>query len=175
MLITQNIDGLHTDEVLKSKLLDNVQTEENADGLPLFYQNVVEIQGNARFMQCATDLCDSKYYACPSAEECQEKQTNAFVFENELGEVEKVLDVPRCAKCGNVMKPHILLWDEHINEAKYRTDSVRNFTKMADCLIVVGSELETEKGIRIINSCLRKNIPVIEVNKTCVIKKGHNI
>ena len=50
MLITQNIDGLHTDELLKSNILHNVQTNDNANGLDIFYQNVIEIQGNARYM-----------------------------------------------------------------------------------------------------------------------------
>ena len=83
--------------------------------------------------------------------------------------------MPKCQKCGNVMKPHVLLWDECINEEKYRTNTVREFTKAADCLIVVGTTLETEKGKRIVNSLLRKNIPVIEVNPTSVIRKGKNL
>ena len=94
---------------------------------------------------------------------------------NEFGKVEKVIDMPKCERCGSVMKPYVLLWDEQINEDQYRTDSVRNFTKIADCLIVVGTGMETEKGQRIVNSLLRRDIPVIEINTESVIKKGNNI
>ena len=73
------------------------------------------------------------------------------------------------------MKPHVLLWDETIDEVQYKTNTVREFTKKSDCLIVVGSDLETEKGKRIVNSMLRRNVPVIEVNPKSVIKKGKNI
>ena len=73
------------------------------------------------------------------------------------------------------MKPNVLLWDERIDEGQFRTETVRNFTKIADCLLVVGSGIETEKAARIINSSLRKDIPVIEVNNTSVINKGSNI
>ena len=61
MLVTQNIDGLHTEEVLKSKILKNEQIDDNANGLNLFNPNVQEVQGNAKYMCCATESCGSQY------------------------------------------------------------------------------------------------------------------
>ena len=96
MLVTQNIDGLHTDELLTSKILKNEQIDGKANGLNLFNPNVQEIQGNPRYMYCTNEDCGSKYYSSPSAEECKVQQDNAFCFENELGNFEKIIEVPRC-------------------------------------------------------------------------------
>ena len=40
MLVTQNIDGLHTDELLKSQILNNAETDSNANGLNVLNPNV---------------------------------------------------------------------------------------------------------------------------------------
>ena len=73
ILITSNIDGLHTDEFLKSKILTKVQFEAGIEGLDLFYPNVFEIQGNARYMRCATNNCETSYFPSPTVEECIER------------------------------------------------------------------------------------------------------
>ena len=73
------------------------------------------------------------------------------------------------------MKPHVLLWDEKIDEVQFKTKTVRDYTKQADCLVVIGSCIETEKAKRTIESTLRRDVPVIEINPKCVVNKGNNI
>ena len=107
------------------------------------------------------------YFVSPSAEECFLRQQNSFSFVNDCGKTETILEVPTCDQCGSTMKPHVLLWDEKIDEVQYRTETVRKFTKEADCLIVIGSCIENEKSKRTIESVLRRKIPVIEINPSC--------
>ena len=126
-------------------------------------------------MACQRESCGSIYFASPSSTECLEKQLNSFSFVNDLGETEKVIDIPKCDSCGSTMKPHVLLWDEKTDEVQFKTKTVRSFTKEADCLLVIGTGIENEKTKRTIYSSLRRDIPVIEINPKCVINKGNNI
>ena len=127
-------------------------------------------------MACPRESCGDIYFESPSADECILRQQNSFSFVNDLGKTETILETPTCDQCGSTMKPHVLLWDEKIDEVQYRTETVRNFTKEADCLIVIGTSVENEKSRRTIESVLRREVPVIEINPDgSVINKGNNI
>lgn len=63
--------------------------------------------------------------------------------------------VPECPTCGKIMKPHCMFFDESYSERFYRYDTVLDFNKEADCLIVVGTALQTGFAMRIVNDFLK--------------------
>ena len=79
------------------------------------------------------------------------------------------------------MKPHCMFFDESYTEHYYRYETVRRFVEAKDdqapdCLLVIGTALETSFASRIVNMHLGKDsIPVIEINMESSINKGNNI
>ena len=73
------------------------------------------------------------------------------------------------------MKPHCMFFDELYSERFYRFDTVREFCKDADCLIVVGTALATSFAHEIVEGFLEKERTVIEVNLESAINRGYNI
>ena len=73
------------------------------------------------------------------------------------------------------MKPHIMFFDEMYSEHYYKYDTVQKYVDEADCLIVIGTALETNFVANIADTFLRKNLPVIELNPASYINRGHNI
>ncbi len=95
IIITQNIDGLHT--VAGSK-------------------NVIEFHGSTQRNTCL---------------DCGEKYTLDYVLSQD--------GVPHCKKCGGIIKPDVVLFEEGIDYEAIH-ESVRA-TERADLLIVIGSSL----------------------------------
>jgi len=83
--------------------------------------------------------------------------------------------VPKCSKCGKIMKPHCMFFDECYSEKFYRKETIDSYLELADCCIVVGTALQTNFALRIVNSFLKKELPVIEINLETAIDKGHNL
>jgi NAD-dependent SIR2 family protein deacetylase len=74
------------------------------------------------------------------------------------------------------MKPNTMFFDEKYSEDYYRTDTVQDYASTADCLIVVGTTLETVMAKGLVRKALEKETPVIECcyPESC-IKAGNNI
>ena len=83
--------------------------------------------------------------------------------------------MPTCGECGHNMKPHCMCFDESYSEKYYRYDTVKRFVAEADCLLVIGTALETSFARSIVDNFLKRELPVIEVNLESAIKRGHNI
>ena len=77
-----------------------------------------------------------------------------------------------CKECGKVMKPHCMFFDECYSEKYYRRDTVNSYLDEADCLIVVGTALQTGFAIKIVNEMIKKDAPIIEVNLESAIDNG---
>ena len=69
-----------------------------------------------------------------------------------------------------------MFFDETYSEQWYRSETVRTYLDKTDCLLVVGTALQTSLARMIVNSCLnRAEIPVIEVNIESSIPKGYRV
>ena len=91
MLVTQNIDDLHTQAMAPE---DRDKDRKNKDGADFAFRDAVyEIHGNVKYMRCP-DFCDSKWYESPSRADVQQN------------------GLPKCKECAKVMKPHAMLFDE---------------------------------------------------------------
>lgn len=74
---------------------------------------------------------------------------------------------------GQPSRPHTLLFDENYNEEFYRCETVGNFARECDCLVVVGTALETNMALRLVSSAVSRKITVIEINPDpCIIADG---
>lgn len=73
------------------------------------------------------------------------------------------------------MKPHCMFFDESYNEHYYRRDTVYAQLEKADCLIVVGTALQTNLAVNIVSDFLHRELPVIEVNLESAITRGHTM
>ena len=73
------------------------------------------------------------------------------------------------------MKPHCMFFDEAYSEHYYRKDTVMNYVGSSDCLVVIGTALQTNVSKQIVCSFLDKELPVIEINLESAIKRGNNI
>jgi NAD-dependent deacetylase len=109
---------------------------ENPNATVAFNPHVYEIHGNTQYMHCANDdkdlECIKKFYDAPSLGD----------FERHFKEHGTTL-VPKCEECGTMMKCHSMCFDESYNEHFYRTDTVKKFADGADCLLCIGTHLET--------------------------------
>ena len=120
MIITQNIDGLHT--VAGSK-------------------NVVEFHGSTQRNTCMN---------------CGEHFSLDYVMSQD--------GVPHCDRCGGIIKPDVVLFEEGIDYQAI-SDSV-NATEHADLLIVIGSSLVVYPAAGIPNYFHGNNIVIINKDPT---------
>lgn len=100
-----------------------------------------EIHGNALLMRCISD-CQGELYEIPL------DATNA----------------PFCPNCREIMRPNVLLFDETYNERYYKAETVLSLTRKMDCLLIIGTSLQTNLPSQIVMVGLQRGIPLIEIN-----------
>ena len=96
-------------------------------------------------MHCVNERqnCSRVFYATPSLQEFEEAIAN--------GDRDDFCLVPECSVCGAAMKPHCMFFDESYSEHYYRSESVYTYCQQeADCLIVVGTALQTGLASRVV-------------------------
>lgn len=72
--------------------------------------------------------------------------------------------VPRCTKCGGVIKPNVILFGEQL---PYRTlQAARETARRADVMLVIGSSLEVAPASELPQIALRHNAKLVIVNYT---------
>ena len=134
-LVTQNVDGLH-------------QRAGSSDA------RTFAIHGDIRKMRCAGDRCGRRLTEMPALEP---HGRGAPLSARER-------EVLLCASCGGWMRPHVLWFDEYYEEAYYRSESALRLSANASILIVVGTTGSTSLPMQIGMHCVRRGIPVIDVN-----------
>lgn len=75
------------------------------------------------------------------------------------------------------MKPHCMFFDECYSEHYYRNTTTTDIEDLLmDCLIVIGTALQTSGAKRSVQRALeRQTIPVIEINPEPMIDEGFAI
>jgi NAD-dependent SIR2 family protein deacetylase len=72
------------------------------------------------------------------------------------------VDVPPCADCGGILKPHVVFFGEGVPPARLSQALAR--LEAADALLVVGSSLIVFSGFRFVQAAVRNSKPVVAVN-----------
>jgi len=147
-IITQNVDGLH---------------------LRAGSQRVVDLHGTmdrVRCLQCGqlyarTDISTAIATANPWLTEPDATELGPD-GDVEITSVERFV-LPECTVCGGMLKPDIVFFGEFIPREKFQEASA--LVQSAEALIIAGSSLVVNSGIRLLDQASRKKLPVVIINR----------
>ena len=71
--------------------------------------------------------------------------------------------VPECTVCGGVLKPDVVFFGEFVPVERFA--EARSLVVQAEALLVVGSSLVVNSGIRLLDQAVRRGHPVVVVNR----------
>ena len=71
--------------------------------------------------------------------------------------------VPACSICGGVLKPEVVFFGEFIPPATFR--QAEALVHGSTALLVAGSSLAVNSGVRLVDRALRRGMPVVIVNR----------
>lgn len=147
-VVTQNVDGLH---------------------VRAGSRRVVELHGTMRRVFCThcgqvfdrRDLAvrveaDNPWIAVPDGVELGPdgdvlpESTDGFI-------------VPECSVCGGMLKPDVVFFGEFIPAEKFR--EAEQLVRTSDALVVAGSSLVVNSGIRLVERARRRKLPVVIINR----------
>jgi NAD-dependent SIR2 family protein deacetylase len=147
-VITQNVDGLH---------------------LRAGSMRVVDLHGTMDRVRCLR--CGQLYARTDIAARLD--ALNPWLADPEStqlgpdGDVEisnvSDVDVPACSACDGVLKPDIVFFGEFIPREKFIEASA--LVQKADALLIAGSSLVVNSGIRLLDHATRRRLPVIIINR----------
>ncbi len=147
-VITQNVDGLH----LKAGSL-----------------RVVDLHGAMDRVLCLR--CGQLYARSDVAR--QITQRNPWLDEPHAvtlgpdGDVEPVsvqrFDLPTCTVCEGTLKPDIVFFGELVPREKFAEASA--LVRSAEALLIVGSSLVVNSGIRLLDQAARRKVPILIINR----------
>jgi NAD-dependent SIR2 family protein deacetylase len=147
-VITQNVDGLH---------------------LRAGSRRVVDLHGTMDKVRCLN--CGQSFARVDIA--ARITATNPWLDDldesaiNPDGDADVVsfdhFITPECTVCGGVLKPDIVFFGEFVPTEKFREASA--LVKQADVLLVAGSSLVVNSGIRLLEQASRRKIPLVIINR----------
>jgi NAD-dependent deacetylase len=131
-----------------------VTVTQNVDGLHLRAGNdpdrTFAIHGDARFVRCGAD-CSPDLLPLPPA----------LLAGDVDPEREPSL---RCPRCGALLRPHVLFFDESYSERLYRSESALAVASAAALLLVVGTSGATTLPNMVARAAVRSGAAVVDVN-----------
>ena len=146
-IITQNVDGLHQKAGSK---------------------NVVELHGRLDRVLCtgcgdilARSELDGRIHALnPNFRDLEDVE---FSPDGDA-EVEPPRDfqVPNCGVCGSHYKPDVVFFGEQV--PKTRVEKAENLIVEAEAILVAGSSLTVNSGLRLVKQAKKRELPVVIVN-----------
>ncbi|MFT4211481.1 MAG: Sir2 family NAD-dependent protein deacetylase [Microbacterium sp.] len=71
--------------------------------------------------------------------------------------------VPACSVCDGMLKPDVVFFGEFIPAEKFR--EAEQILRAADALVVAGSSLVVNSGVRLVERARRRRLPVVIVNR----------
>nr|BFF11489.1 hypothetical protein GCM10025699_27920 [Microbacterium flavescens] len=147
-VITQNVDGLH------------VRAGD---------RRVVELHGTMRRVFCTH--CGQVFDRRDLARRVEFDNPWITVPENvPLGPDGDVLPestdgfvIPDCTVCGGMLKPDVVFFGEYIPAEKFR--EAEQLVQASEGLVIAGSSLVVNSGIRLLERARRRRLPVVIVNR----------
>jgi NAD-dependent SIR2 family protein deacetylase len=71
--------------------------------------------------------------------------------------------VPECTVCGGRLKPDVVFFGEFVPAEKFREATA--LVQRSDALLIAGSSLAVNSGIRLLEQARRRRIPIVIVNR----------
>ena len=147
-IVTQNVDGLH---------------------LRAGSEKVVDLHGTMDRVRCLR--CGQLYARASIADRISLE--NAWLDSPDTVELSPDGDVeiahvgefaiPDCSVCGGLLKPDIVFFGELVPKDKF--DEASALLLSADALLIAGSSLVVNSGIRLVEQAWRRKIPIVIVNR----------
>jgi NAD-dependent SIR2 family protein deacetylase len=147
-VITQNVDGLH---------------------VRAGSQRVIDLHGSMDRVRCLQ--CGQIYSRAGIAERIAAAnpwiETPETVTLNPDGDVDvdqsDSFIIPECTVCGGMLKPEVVFFGEFVPVEKFTEASA--LVKNAEALVIAGSSLVVNSGIRLLDQAVRRKVPVIVINR----------
>ena len=148
-VVSQNVDGLHAKAGSR---------------------RVVEVHGSVHRVLCLD--CGQTFDRSSSAARIE--VANGWFVERgaatalnpdgdaDVGDVADFV-VPDCTVCGGVLKPDVVFFGEFVPTERFVEASA--LVRTADALLVAGSSLAVNSGIRLLEQARRRRIPIVIVNR----------
>lgn len=136
LLVTQNVDGLHRE----------------AGTSP---ERLYEIHGNVHFVRCSKE-CSPHLAPLPG--------DFAASFETDRPLRAEELERLKCGRCGALLRPHVLWFDECYDEEHFRFESSQRAAARAALLLVVGTSLATTLPAAMVQIVLGRGAPLVVVD-----------
>lgn len=156
---------------MEARGIINGITTQNVDGLHLRAgsRRVVDIHGSLDRVICLA--CGQTFARVDVAARLDE--ANPWLIEPEAfelapdGDVE-VTDIdsfilPDCTVCGGYLKPDVVFFGEFIPSEKFTEASA--LVQSADALLIAGSSLMVNSGIRLLDQAAKRKLPIVIVNR----------
>lgn len=147
-VITQNVDGLH---------------------LRAGSSHVIEVHGTMRRVSCLH--CGQVFDRRDVATQIEDLNPWITVPENVklapdgdvLPESTEGFVVPVCTVCGGMLKPDVVFFGEYVPQDRFR--AAESLLRSSDALIVAGSSLVVNSGVRLVERARRRSIPLVIINR----------
>ncbi|HWH26046.1 MAG TPA: Sir2 family NAD-dependent protein deacetylase [Pseudolysinimonas sp.] len=147
-VITQNVDGLH---------------------LRAGSRRVVDIHGSLETVTCL--VCGQTFARAAIAERLTADNpwldtVDASVIAPDGDVVIEAVDemvVPDCTVCGGILKPDVVFFGEFVPTEKFAEASA--LVRQAEALLIAGSSLAVNSGIRLLDQAAKRRIPIVIVNR----------
>lgn len=146
-VITQNVDGLH---------------------LRAGSSHVIEVHGTMRRVLCLH--CGQVFDRRDIARQIEERNPWITVPENVLlapdgdvlPETTEGFVVPVCTVCEGMLKPDVVFFGEYVPQDRFK--AAESLLRASSAMIVAGSSLVVNSGVRLVERARRRGIPLIIVN-----------
>lgn len=147
-IVTQNVDGLH---------------------LRAGSRRVVDIHGSLDRVKCLH--CGQSFARAAVAERMAAAnpwlEAPEGVTLNPDGDVDidavDEMTVPACSVCGGVLKPEVVFFGEFVPTEKFAEAAA--LVRSADALLIAGSSLVVNSGIRLLDQASKRRMPIVVVNR----------
>ncbi|KGJ71721.1 NAD-dependent deacetylase [Cryobacterium roopkundense] len=147
-IITQNVDGLHTRAGSR---------------------HVVELHGSMDRVICL--VCGQAFGRDSVAARLEE--ANPLLNTPEAvrlapdgdADVDDIdgFSIPACTVCGGMLKPNVVFFGEFVPAERFA--AAQSLVQGADALIIAGSSLAVNSGIRLLEQARRRKLPIIVINR----------
>jgi NAD-dependent SIR2 family protein deacetylase len=147
-VVTQNVDGLH---------------------LRAGSRRVVDIHGSMDRVRCLhcgqtfarIDIAERMAVANPWLDAPEGVQLNPD-GDVDVDAVDEMI-VPACSVCGGVLKPEVVFFGEFVPTEKFAEAAA--LVRRADALLIAGSSLVVNSGIRLLDQAAKRRIPIVIINR----------
>jgi len=147
-VITQNVDGLH---------------------LRAGSSHVIEVHGTMRRVLCLR--CGQVFDRRDIATQIEDRNPWITVPENVklapdgdvLPESTEGFVVPSCTVCEGMLKPDVVFFGEYVPLDRFK--AAESLLRSSDAMIVAGSSLVVNSGVRLVERARRRSIPLVIINR----------